>query len=56
MAVQRRLTLCATASFIYEDPDYREEVVVRDAASGAVIERRPGALWRMPDGQMWILK
>ena len=40
----------------YEDPDYREEVVVRDAASGAVIERLPGALWRMPDGQMWILK
>ena len=38
----------------FEDPDYREEVVVRSFATGAVAERIPGALMEMPDGQRWI--
>ena len=40
----------------FEDPDYREEVVVRSFATGAVAERIPGALMEMPDGQRWILR
>lgn len=39
----------------YEDPDYRDEVVVRDFATGKVLERMPGSLWPMPDGQNWLL-
>ena len=39
-----------------EDPDYREEVVVRSRATGRVVERIPGTLMDMPDGQRWILQ
>lgn len=39
----------------YEDPDYREEVLVRDFKTGEVLERMPGSLWPMPDGQKWLL-
>lgn len=39
----------------YEDPDYREEVLVRDFKTGEVLERMPGSLWPMPDGQNWLL-
>ncbi len=39
----------------YEDPDYREEVLVRDFDTGAVLDRLPGRLHVMPDGQNWIL-
>lgn len=39
----------------YEDPDYREETVVRDFATGQILERIPGSIWPMPDGQKWIL-
>ena len=39
----------------YEDPDYREETLVRDFATGKVLERIPGSLWPMPDGQNWLL-
>lgn len=39
----------------YEDPDYREDVLVRDYDTGEVLERIPGALRSMPDGQNWIL-
>lgn len=39
----------------FEDPDYREEVVVRSRATGAVLERIPGTLTEMPGGQRWIL-
>ena len=38
-----------------EDPDYREESVVRDARTGAVLEIRPGTLMDLPDGQIWRL-
>lgn len=39
----------------YEDPDYREEVLVRDFDTGEVLERIPGSLHSMPDGQNWLL-
>lgn len=39
----------------HEDPDYREEVLVRDFKTGEVLERMPGSLWPMPDGQNWLL-
>lgn len=39
----------------YEDPDYREEVLVRDYETGNVIERVEGSLRTMPDGQKWLL-
>ena len=39
----------------YEDPDYREEVLVRDFDTGQVLERMPGSLRSMPDGQNWLL-
>ena len=39
----------------YEDPDYREEVLVRDFDTGEVLERIPGNLRSMPDGQKWLL-
>ena len=39
----------------YEDPDYREEVLARDYETGEVLERIPGNLRVMPDGQNWLL-
>ena len=39
----------------YEDPDYREEVVVRRMPDGAVLEQFRGSLNAMPDGQQWLL-
>ena len=39
----------------YEDPDYREEVLVRDYDTGELLERIPGSLRQMPDGQRWLL-
>lgn len=39
----------------YEDPDYRDEVMVRGVATRKVLERIPGSLWPMPDGQKWLL-
>lgn len=43
------------ASVWYEDPDYREELLVRDYDTGEVLERIPGNFRRMPDGQKWLL-
>ena len=39
----------------YGDPDYREEVLVRDYNTGEVLERIPGNFRRMPDGHNWLL-
>lgn len=39
----------------HEDPDYREETLVRDYATGKPLERMPGSLLVMPDGQQWNL-
>lgn len=38
----------------FEDPDYREEVLVRHLHTGEVLERFPGSLQEMPDGRHWL--
>ena len=40
----------------HEEPDYREEILVRDWNTGAVLSRIPGALHPLPDGQYWVLR
>ncbi len=39
-----------------EDPDYREETVIRDAETGEELERLPGDITVMPNGELWHLK
>ncbi len=39
----------------YEDPDYREEVVVRRMPDGAILDKYPGALLSLPGGGWWLL-
>lgn len=38
----------------YEDPEYREETIVRKL-DGSIVSRTPGSLMIMPDGQLWQL-
>lgn len=38
-----------------ENPEYREEILVRSMDTGEIIERIPGTLMFMPNGQTWIL-
>ena len=40
----------------YEDPDYREETIIRRYPTGEVLEVIDGTFRRMPDGQRWIIK
>ncbi|MDE7041808.1 MAG: hypothetical protein K2P10_03350 [Oscillospiraceae bacterium] len=40
----------------HEDPDYREEIIVRKYPTGEVTEVIPGAWKDMPDGQIWVLQ
>ena len=40
----------------YEDPDYREETVVRAVADGTVLETFPGDIRIMPNGDKWLLR
>jgi len=39
----------------FEDPDYREEVVLREYPSGRFIMRFDGSTREMPDGSHWLL-
>ncbi len=39
----------------FEDPNYREEMILRHYPSGEIIDRKPGTLMDMPDGQRWLL-
>ena len=39
----------------YEDPDYREETLIRSAATGEVLEQLPGDIQIMPGGELWHL-
>ncbi|MCQ4935243.1 MULTISPECIES: hypothetical protein [Anaerotignum] len=43
-------------SMWYEEPDYYEEIVIRKIDTGEILDRIPGSLMIMPDGQKWILK
>ena len=40
----------------HEDPEYREEVYVREYPSGNLIEKIPGGILTMPDKQNWVLR
>ncbi|NCU17518.1 hypothetical protein [Pallidibacillus pasinlerensis] len=37
----------------YEDPDYRENVIVRDIQTGKIIEQSEGYLLRLPNNVYW---
>lgn len=39
----------------FEQPDYQEEIVVRNLM-GEIIEIIPGGWQEMPDGQVWVLR
>ncbi len=39
-----------------EDPDYREEAVIRSFPSGEILKVLSGTLWDFPDGQHWLLR
>ncbi|MCI8808359.1 MAG: hypothetical protein HFF21_09555 [Oscillospiraceae bacterium] len=38
-----------------DEPEYHEEVLVRRMDTGEIVERIPGTLKFMPDGQRWLL-
>lgn len=40
----------------YENPDYREEIVVRKYPAGEIAKVIPGSWTAMPNGQIWILQ
>ena len=40
----------------YEDPDYREETLVPSLRDGAILERLPGDIRIMPNGERWLIK
>lgn len=40
----------------YEDPDYREETVVRSLRNGTILDRFPGDVRIMPNGEKWLIK
>ena len=40
----------------FEDPDYREETVIRRWPTGEIAEVIPGTLMEFPDGQRWVLQ
>ena len=40
----------------YEDPDYREETVVRSVQDGTVLDRYLGDIRIMPNGEKWRIK
>ena len=39
----------------YEDPDYREETVIRRYPDGEIIETVDGNMTVMPDGSLWLI-
>ena len=40
----------------YEDPDYREETIVRSELDGTILDRFPGDIRIMPNGDKWIVR
>ena len=37
-----------------EDPDYREEIIIRDYETAEIIERKDGYIAIMPNGESWM--
>lgn len=40
----------------YEDPDYREETLVRSLRDGKILDQFPGDICIMPNGEWWLIK
>lgn len=40
----------------YEDPDYREETVVRSVRDGSILDRFSGDIRMMPNGEKWLIR
>ena len=40
----------------FEDPEYREETVIRRYPTGEVLEKMEGSVRRMSDGTLWLLR
>ena len=40
----------------YEDPNYREETLVRALKDGTILDRFPGDIRIMPNGELWNVK
>ena len=40
----------------YEDPDYREETIVRSLYNGMILDRFFGDIHIMPNGEKWLLR
>lgn len=40
----------------YEDPDYREETIVRSLHDGTILERFPGDIRMMANGEKWLIR
>lgn len=40
----------------YEDPDYREETLIRLLPDGKILNRLPGDIFIMPNGERWLVK
>lgn len=40
----------------YEDPDYREETIVRSILDGTILEKFPGDIRIMPEGEKWLIQ
>lgn len=40
----------------HEDPEYREEINVREYPTGKLIKKIPGAVMSMPNNENWILR
>ena len=38
-----------------EEPEYREEIIVRKLETGEIIDRFPGSNMTMSDGRLWVL-
>lgn len=39
----------------YEDPEYREETIIRKYPTGEILDRFAGCMKEMPDKQKWIV-
>lgn len=40
----------------YEDPDYREELIIRKYPTGELVERHEGSLMQLPNGEKWLVR
>lgn len=40
----------------YEDPDYREETIVRSLSDGTILERFSGYIRILPNGERWLIR